>query len=151
MQMSIALQVALFLASVAIICLAVCIIAFGLEARRQLKELALAAQETKADVEILVQHSHELIRDVTDISKRVSQQLDEVEMVVRTVRQWTERVDRLVDEVGSAIEPPVFSAVRNLNAFRKGAAAFLQTLFHFNQHNQTNEQHINREERHVRE
>ena len=133
----------------AIICLTVCAIVFGLEAWRQWKQLALAAQETKAHVEILVQHSHELIRDVTDISKRVSQQLDEVEQVVHTVRQWTERADRLVDEVGSAIEPPVFSAVRNLNAFRKGATIFLQSLFHFNQH-QSNEQH-NQEERHVRE
>jgi uncharacterized protein YoxC len=148
MQMSIALQVALFLASLAIICRTVCLIVFGLEARRQLKQLALAAQETKAHVEILVEHSHELIRDVRDISKRVSQQLDEVETVVHTVRQWTERVDRLVDQVGSAIEPSVFSAVKNLNAFRKGATTFLQTLFHSNQ---TNEQHINREERHVRE
>jgi hypothetical protein len=63
--------------------------------------------------------------------------LDEVSRVVQTTRQWADRVDQLVNEVGSAIEPPVHSLVRNMNLFRTGIATFLQFLSHRNQHNQT--------------
>ena len=104
--MSLALQVALFLASLAVI---------GLRD--------------------LFQHSHELISNVTGVSQRVSEQVDEVDAVVKAVRHWTERADRAVEEVGSAIEPPILTAVRSINLFRKGAAAFLQALFHFDQNN----------------
>ena len=105
----------------------------------------------KADLEVLVQHSHELISDVTEVSRKVTQQVDEVETVVRTVRQWTERIDHVVEEVGSAIEPPIFTAVRNLNLFRRGTAAFLQALFHLDQHNNRHNPNIQqeREEGHV--
>ena len=151
--MSPVLQVAMFLASLAIIGLAICVIYISFQASAQLKQLSSAAEQMKADLEVLVQHSHTLISQVTEVSKRVSQQVDEVETVVRTVRQWTERADRVVDEVGSVIEPPIFSTVRNLNILRKGAAAFLQALFHFDRHNNRHDENIQqeREEGHVRE
>ena len=151
MEMSLALQVALFLASLAVIGLAICVIYLSFQARAQLKQLSAAAEEMKADLEVLVQHSHELISDVTEVSRKVTQQIEEVETVVRTVRQWTERVDHVVEEVGSAIEPPIFTAVRNINFFRKGAAAFLQALFHLDQHNNRHNATIQheREEGHV--
>jgi len=135
MEISTPLQVALFLASIAVIILAAWIIFISFAARTVLKKLSCTAEEVKADLEVLVQHSHELISNVTEVSRRVSQQVDEVETVVRTVRQWTERVDRIVEEVGSAIEPPVFTAVRRVNIFRKGAGAFLRALFHFDEKN----------------
>ena len=151
MEMSLALQVALFLASLAVIALAACVIYICLQARAQIKQLNCAAEQMKADLQVLVQDSHELISKVTEVTGRVSQQVDEAETVMRTVRQWTDRADRIVEEVGSAIEPPLFSAVRNLNFFRKGAVAFLQALFHHNQHNNRDNITIQqeREEGHV--
>jgi uncharacterized protein YoxC len=138
MEMSVALQVALFLASLAVIVLAVFLVYFSLQARAHLKELSRSAVQMKADLEVLVQNSHQLISNATEVSKRISQQVDEAEVVVHTVRQWVERADRIVDEVGSTIEPPILTTVRNINLFRKGAVTFLQALFHLDQNNRHN-------------
>ena len=135
--MSTALQVALFVASLTFIVLALCIIPVVFHLRRKLELLVVTAAALKEKLQVLVEDSHEMVRNVTQLSKRANQQLDEVSEVVQTVRQWTERADKIVNEVGSAIEPPVHSLVRNVNLFRTGIATFLQFLSHRNQHNQT--------------
>lgn len=135
--MSTALQVALFVASLTFIVLALCIIPVVFHLRRKLEQLVATAKELKEKLQVLVENSHEMVRDVTELSKRANQQLDEVGRVVQTVHQWTERADRIVNEVGSAVEPPVHSLVRNMNLVRTGIATFLQFLSHRNQHNQT--------------
>ena len=135
--MSTALQVALFVASLAFIVLVGCLIPIVFQVRRKLEQLVAATEELKIKAQALVEDSHEMVRNVTELSKRANQQLDEVSRVVQTARQWAERADRLVNEVGSAIEPPVHSLVRNMNLFRTGIATFLQVLSHRNQHNQT--------------
>jgi uncharacterized protein YoxC len=123
--MSAALQIALFVASLAFIVLVVCLIPIVFQARRKLEQLLAATEELKEQAQALVEDSHEMVRNVTELSKRANAELDEVSRVVQTVRQWTQRADRLVNEVGSAIEPPVHSLVRNMNLFRTGIAAFL--------------------------
>ena len=135
--MSTALQVAVFVASVAFTVLVICLIPIVFQARRKVEQLVITAGELKEKLQALVEDSHEMVRNVTELSKRANQQLDEVSRVVQTARQWAERADRLVNEVGSAIEPPVHSLVRNMNLFRTGIATFLQFLTHRNQPNQT--------------
>jgi hypothetical protein len=58
--------------------------------------------------------------------------MQEVDQVMQTVQAWTARTDRLVDSVGSIIEPPIFSLASLSNLVRTGAGAFIQTLFHAN-------------------
>ena len=138
--MSTALQVPLFVASVAVIVLAACIVPLAFQARRRLGRLALTAEEFKADVKVLVQDSREMVRNMNELATRANRQLGDTAKVVNTVQRWTERADRLVDEVGSAIEPPVFSLVRNMNLFRTGATTFLQTIFRTKQNNHQTKQ-----------
>jgi methyl-accepting chemotaxis protein len=126
--MSTALQAALFVASLTFIILALCILPVAFHLRRKLEQLVITAADLKEKLQLLVEDSHEMVRNVTELSKRANQELDEVSRVVQTARQWTERVDRLVNEVGSAIEPPVHSVVRNINLFRAGVTTFLQVL-----------------------
>ena len=135
--MSTALQVALFVASLTFIVLALCIIPVAFHLRRKLEQLVTTAADLKVKLQLLVEDSHEMVRNVTQLSKRANQQLDEVSQVVQTARQWTERADKIVNEIGSAVEPPVHSLVRNMNLVRTGIATFLQFLSHRNQHNQT--------------
>jgi|ERR1039458_7588745 uncharacterized protein YoxC len=135
--MSTALQVVLFVASLTFIVLALCIIPVAFHLRRKLEQLVSTAADLKEKLQVLVEDSHEMVRNVTQLSKRANQQLDDVSQVVQTARQWTERADKIVNEIGSAVEPPVHSLVRNMNLFRTGIATFLQFLSHRNQHNQT--------------
>jgi uncharacterized protein YoxC len=137
LYMSTALQVVLFIASLAFIVLALCIIPVAFHLRRKLEQLVNTAADLKEKLHVLVEDSHMMVRNVTDLSKRANEQLDEVGEVVQTVRQWTERADKIVNEIGSVVEPPVHTLVRNVNVFRTGIATFLQFLSHRNQHSQT--------------
>ena len=138
--MSTALQVALFAASLTFIILALCIIPVAFHLRRKLEQLVITVGELREKLQLLVEDSHAMVRNVTELSKRANQQLDDVSHVVRTARGWADRADRLVNEVGSAIEPPVHSLVRNMNLFRTGIAAFLQFLSHRNHEKQKKEE-----------
>ena len=94
--MSAVLQVALGLASLAIVVLVACLVPMIFQFRRRLELLAVAS--------------------------------DDMAHVARTLRRWSDQVDPLVGEVGSAIIPPVYTWVRNVNLLRTGAATFLQSF-----------------------
>src|SRR5580704_4977721 len=101
--MSNALQIALFIASVAFTILMVCLIPIVFQVKRQLDQLVITAEDLKEKTQALVEDSHKMVHNVTDITRRAGQELDTVHHVLETVSQWTERTDRLVNEVGSAI------------------------------------------------
>lgn len=134
--MSAALQVALLVTSIAFLVLMACILFIALQSRRQLEQLVLTAAQLKANLELLIDDTRELVRNGNRLVTRADEQLREVEQVVRTVRAWTGRADRFVNEVGAAIEPPVFSLVRNVALFGTAAASFLRALLHRNHHDE---------------
>ena len=142
--MSTALQVALFIASVAFTVLMVCLIPIVFRIWRQVEKLVGTSDRLHEKLHVLVEDSRELVRHMTQFSKLANQQLDDMSQITHTVRQWSERADRLVDEVGSAIEPPVHSFVRNINLFRTGVTTFFEFLLHRNHHN-----HVTKEADHV--
>jgi uncharacterized protein YoxC len=139
--MSIALQVALFLASLAIIALVACLVPMAFVMRSHMNSLVRMAEQSKNDMQILVHDSHELIRTITELSKRASQQLDEVDHVVATVREWTSRADHFLTEVGSVVEPPVVTIVRNMNLLRTGVTGFVHALLNSSHHNRPTKLH----------
>jgi uncharacterized protein YoxC len=135
--MSAFLQIALILASMAIVVLVACLVPMLFLAWRQLKHLVLAADKMKISLESLILDSRELVSNVKLLSERANIQLENVDHLVGTVHKWMERADRLVNEVGSAIEPPVFSLIRNVNLVRSVVSTFLQRFRHPDQENQT--------------
>lgn len=150
MEISVALQVALFCASVSVIVLAACLIPIAFRTRRNSEQVLRIIEELKSNTQFLVQDGRELVRSLNDLCRGANRQMDEMGQIVHTAQQWAMRADRIVEEVGSAIEPPVFSFARNMNLLRLGATTFLQTLFHWNHHNQTHNQTKEREN-HVRQ
>ena len=144
--MSIPLQIALFLASVAVVIFVAFCIPAILQLRNHAARLTQTLAELKAEVSLLVQDSRRLLHNVNELSTRATRQCDDVERVIQTVRGWTERVDRVVEEVGSVLEPPVLTAARNALIFRKGIAKFFEIFL-----NRTHRQSQKAEEQHVRQ
>ena len=140
MPMSTVLQVALFFASLAVVVLVACLIPIAFQARRQLEQLVVTAGLLKADMAVLVHDGQALMQNVNVLVTRANHQMDDVEQVVCTVRQWAERTDRLVDAVGATLEPPVVAMVRNLNLLRTGVTTFFQALMQRNSRNQKQNQ-----------
>lgn len=106
--------------------------------------MAQTLAELKAEVSLLVQDSRKVLHNVNELSTRAHQQVDDVERVVETVRAWTGRVGRVVEEVGMVLEPPILTAARNAQIFRKGIAKFLETFLNRNHHQpqKSEEQHV---------
>jgi uncharacterized protein YoxC len=138
------LQAALFLASAAIaVFVAFCIPAV-LQLRKHAARITQTLEELKAEVSVLVKDSHTVLRSISELSTRAHQQCDDVEQVIHTVRNWTERVDNVVGEVGSVLEPRILTAVRNAQIFRRGIAKFFETFLKRNHHQpqKSEEQHV---------
>lgn len=127
--MSTALQVALFAASVAVVLLVVCAIPLAVLVLRRVDRLIHIVEELRTNAEVTMHDGRELMWQVNELSKRVTRQMDEVDQIVCIARQWTERADRLVDGVGSIVEPPVMALAQGSRLARVGLTAFLKALF----------------------
>ena len=132
--MAMPLQIALFLASVAVVIFVAYCIPAVLQLRKQADRMTQTLEDLKAEVSLLIQDSRQLLHNVNELSIRANQQCDDVERVIQTVRGWTDRVDRVVEEVGSVLEPPILTVARNAQVIRKGIAKFFETFLNRNQH-----------------
>ena len=133
--MAMPLQIALFLASVAVVIFVAYCIPAMLQLRKHAARMTQTLAELKAEVSLLVQDSRKMLHNVNELSTRADQQCDDVEQVIQTVRGWTERVDRVVEEVGTVLEPPLLTVVRNAQIFRKGVAKFFEMFLNRNHRN----------------
>lgn len=133
--MSMPLQIALFLASIAVVIFVAYCIPAMLQLRRHADRMAQTLAELKAEVSLLVQDSRKMLHNVNELSLRAHEQCDDVEQVIQTVRSWTERANHVVEVVGMVLEPPILTAARNAQIFRKGVAKFFETFLNRNHHN----------------
>jgi uncharacterized protein YoxC len=142
--MAMALQIALFLASVAVVIFVAFCIPALLQLRKHAARMTQTLEELKTEVSLLIQDSRTLLHSVNELSTRANQQCDDIEQVIQTVRNWTERVDRIVEDVSTILEPPILTVARNAQIFRKGIAKFFETFLNPNhRHTQkAEEQHV---------
>src|SRR5437899_1008191 len=95
-----------------------------------------AVNEFKSDAHYVKQQTEESMHNLNALSRRASQPMGDVGQIVRTARDWTDKIDRIVEEV----EPPVFALARNLNVIRAGVGKFLQVFLYSNHHKPTHEE-----------
>src|SRR6266850_4777703 len=117
--MSTALQIALFLASVAVVVFVLFLILVFIGLRKHVAHATRQLDELKSDVKLLVQDSRTMVQNVDNLAGRAHVQLDEVEQMVRTVRGWSERANRIVEEVGDVVEAPIFTVTRIIGIVHK--------------------------------
>ena len=132
--MAMPLQIALFLASVAVVIFVAFCVPAVIQMRKHGDRMAQSVAELKAEISLLVLDSRKVLYSVNELSTRAYEQCDDVEQVLQTVRGWTDRVDRVVEEVGTAVEPPILAAARNVQVFYKGITKFLEAFSNRNHH-----------------
>ena len=148
--MNTALQVALLAACVAVVFLVVCLVPLGFLIWRRLERLTQIVEELRTSAQMMVHDGRELMWQATELSRRATRQMDDVDRIVCTARQWTERADRIANAVGSMVEPPVFALAEGTKLARVGMTAFLKSLFHGGQRLETEqERNQTREKDHV--
>jgi len=141
MEMSIALQIALFLASLAIVVLVVCIVPIAFQVGHSMKHLARTTERLEASTQALLHDSRELVRNITDLSDRTSRYMEEAGKVSHIVHLWAERADQFSKVVGSLVEPSILSLLFDSKALRVGATVFLKTLLRPHKQEQSEKRH----------
>jgi len=112
--MPVPLQVAFFLACVAIVLFVSFLTLLSILVYRRASSAARHLEEAKTDLKQLMQDSRAMIHNVSLLSIHANQQLDELDKVVRVVRRWAERVDQVAQEVTAAVEAPAYTVARSL-------------------------------------
>src|SRR4029077_5693093 len=105
--MSSALQVGLFLACMAVVCIVSLLIPLSILFYLQVKRIARQMDEVKSILEELIKDSRTMVQNISRLSTHANQQLDELDKIVGVARKWSERADCFVEEVGSAVDLPV--------------------------------------------
>ena len=123
--MGMALQIALFLASVSVVVLVAVLIPALLGLRKHLANVARELAELKTDAKLLVQDSRTMVQNVNKLTTQAQQQIDEVDQSLRVLRGWLDRADRLVHQAGDLIEGPIFTSTRILNGLGNLLQAWL--------------------------
>ena len=126
--MSNALQVALFLASVAVVVFVAFIIPAIVSLCQRASFAARQLEEVKSDLKLLIQDTRAVVQRVNELTDRAHQQMDEVDRVVRTARGWSDRADRIVGEVGDIVEAPIFTVARVIGIVQEGLHSFLNAV-----------------------
>lgn len=123
--MGMALQIALFLASVSIVVFVVLLIPVLLGLRRHLADAASELAELKTDVKLLVLDSRTMVQNVNKLTTQAQQQINEADQSLRVLRGWLDRADRLVHQAGDLIEGSIFTSTRILNGLGNLLQAWL--------------------------
>lgn len=127
--MSDLLQIALGLASLAVLVLTACAIPLLFQMQRQLNELTRVAVRWQTDLDALLKEGRELTRNANALTLRARHEMEELGRVIRIARQWTERGDQILSAVDTMVTEPMTSVLRHVAAFRTGAGSFLKYLF----------------------
>src|SRR5271154_6798958 len=117
--MSPALQVALFLACMAVVCLVSVLIPLSILLYLQVKRIARQMDEAKSNMEEMIKDSRTMVQNISHLSTHANQQLDELDKIVGVSRKWSEQADYFVGEVGSAVELPVLKVLRTVKMLGK--------------------------------
>lgn len=102
-----ALQVALYVASLAIVVWTVVIIGVLYRLLSKLERIVEAVEQLNLEMKPLAQETRDAVRSVHDLSERAN--------------HWA-------GEVGDAVEPPLFAATRSLRMLRSGVETFMRVL-----------------------
>lgn len=106
------LQVALYVASLAIVVWTVLLVGVLYRLLSKLERIVETVEQLNLEIKPLAQEARDAVRSVHDLSERAN--------------HW-------VGEVGDAVEPPLFAATRSLRIVRSGVEAFLRVLLDRNQ------------------
>ena len=117
--MSSSLEIALFVACVAVVLLVLVLIPCSILLYRRAKNASQQLEAMKADLQQLVHDSREMVQNINKLSVRANQQMDEVEKIVGNVRQSSERANQLFNEVSTVVESPLVKMAQGFRVLRQ--------------------------------
>ena len=125
--MSNTLQVALFLASLAIVVFVVFFIPIFIMMCSQLARVVRQIEDLRTEVKLLVRDSQTMVQNINNLTSHARQQMEDVDKAVHAVRSWTARANRIVEEIGDVVEAPILTATRFITVLHKALTGFAES------------------------
>ena len=107
-NLPVALQIALYLTALSIIAFVAIALPLLFRLQRRIDRMAAAVDEMRAETVPLARETRELVDDLRGLSGRAN---------------------RLVDEVGSVVEPPLLASSLGFRLIRTGVKTFVRALW----------------------
>jgi uncharacterized protein YoxC len=123
-RVSTTLEIIIGLACISIIVLVGVIIPVALAIKTHLEMLTNDTRELKADIHSLIKDTQKMVQAVDQLTTRANQQMDEINVIVKTVHEWTDRTGRILNAVGNIVEPPLFAVSNKIGIVRAVVGAF---------------------------
>jgi uncharacterized protein YoxC len=117
MIMSAALQIALFVATVAVALFVFLMIPSTILLYRRAIGFSRHLEELNTELKGLVQDSRTMVQNISVVTSHVNEQLDELDRIVGIITRWSERADHVVEEVGSTVEVPLLKVKHSIKVF----------------------------------
>lgn len=117
--MSPSLEIALFVACVAVVLLVLVLIPCSILLYRRAKYASQQLDAMRSDLQQLVHDSREMVQNINKLSVRANQQMDEVEKIVGNVRQSSDRAIQVFNEVSAVVESPLVKAAQGFRLLRQ--------------------------------
>jgi hypothetical protein len=126
--MYLAVEIAIFVACVAIVCFVPVAIFTLFRIHQATERLLCLVEQLRQESKTLISGINATVEKVRALAQLAEDQWFEVEKIIGIARDWAQRADHVVDEIGSIVEPPLSAVSRRASLARIGFKAFLQTL-----------------------
>src|SRR5947207_2082300 len=121
------IYIAVLVASFSILTMAVAFVVTAIHFKNRMNAMEKNVAQTTTELTALIQDTRVLVKEVQQVTSRVSKQLEDVEHITRTARGWTDRAERVINAVGAVAEPPLFF-LSKLSSFGGMLNGALQSL-----------------------
>jgi uncharacterized protein YoxC len=117
MNMSAALQIALFVVAVAVALFVFLLIPLTILLYRRFIDFSRQLEELNTELKGLVQDSRTMVQNISTVTSHVNRQLDGLDSIVSIITKWSERADHVVEKVGTIAEMPFQKVTDSIKAF----------------------------------
>ena len=126
--MPIEIYIAVLLACVSLVIMVVAVVLAAFHFRARMDSMEKSISRATSDISVLIQESRGVVKEIQQVTARVSKPLEDLEYMAHTARGWTDRADRVVEAIGSVAEPPLFFFSKSIKTFGGILSGVLQTL-----------------------
>lgn len=139
--MPIVIDIAIVSACSAIAILAALSVMAGFYLKARMESLEIGVSKLRDEASELIRESRAAVAEIHRAAARVSKPMDELEHIMLSAREWTDRADRVIDAVGVVAEPPLLFLSKKMGTLGVIVRGVLQVLLTPKTNNQPAKDH----------
>jgi len=128
LQLPVALQIALYAASIGIVVFVVGLLVGVLYIKKQIDRVIESVENLKSTIEPLMQETRVAVEQIRSLTERIHEGWLAMENALSTVRGWGREANRMIERSANVVATPVRAASEKARVLMKGMQTFFQVL-----------------------